>query len=170
LAVSLDGKSLATIEGLASGSALHPMQQAFTENHGLQCGFCTPGMIMSAVDFAKRNPSPTPEGVRRWLEGNMCRCTGYQNIVASVMAGLPPCRRKKEYEHGNPTGIGVSLLRKEDKRFITVMATMSPISSAPTCLWARSCARRMRTLGSSPSTRRRLWRRRVWWPCSRVRI
>ena len=58
------------------------MQQAFHENHGLQCGFCTPGMIMSAVDFAQRNPEPTPEGVRRWLEGNICRCTGYQNIVA----------------------------------------------------------------------------------------
>ena len=87
LAVSLEGKSLTTIEGLASGAALHPMQQAFTENHGLQCGFCTPGMIMSAVDFAKQTPNPTEGEVRHWLEGNICRCTGYQNIVAAVLAG-----------------------------------------------------------------------------------
>jgi carbon-monoxide dehydrogenase small subunit len=63
------------------------VQQAFHEQHGLQCGFCTPGMIMSAVDFAKVNPKPSPEAVRNWLEGNICRCTGYQNIVASVIAG-----------------------------------------------------------------------------------
>jgi aerobic carbon-monoxide dehydrogenase small subunit len=87
LAITLQGASLTTIEGLAKGSALHPMQQAFHENHGLQCGFCTPGMIMSAVDFAQRDPKPTPEGVRRWLEGNICRCTGYQNIVSSILAG-----------------------------------------------------------------------------------
>ena len=87
LAITLQGASLTTIEGLAKGNTLHPMQQAFHENHGLQCGFCTPGMIMSAVDLAQRDPNPTPEGVRRWLEGNMCRCTGYQNIVASIMAG-----------------------------------------------------------------------------------
>jgi len=87
LAVTLAGASVTTIEGLAKNGALHPMQQAFHENHGLQCGFCTPGMIMSAVDYAQRNATPTPEGVRRWLDGNICRCTGYQNIVASVMAG-----------------------------------------------------------------------------------
>ncbi len=87
LAVTLQGTSLMTIEGLAKGNTLHPIQQAFHENHGLQCGFCTPGMIMSAVDFAQREPKPTPEGVRRWLEGNICRCTGYQNIVASIIAG-----------------------------------------------------------------------------------
>jgi len=69
------------------GAALHPMQKAFHVNHGLQCGFCTPGMIMSAVDFAKRTPKPTETEVRRWLEGNICRCTGYQNIVAAVLAG-----------------------------------------------------------------------------------
>ncbi len=87
LAVSLDGAAVTTIEGLAPGDSLHPMQQAFHEHHGLQCGFCTPGMIMSAVDYAQRNASPTPEGVRRWLDGNICRCTGYQNIVAAVVAG-----------------------------------------------------------------------------------
>jgi carbon-monoxide dehydrogenase small subunit len=87
LAVTLEGATVTTIEGLAADGALHPMQQAFHENHGLQCGFCTPGMIMSAVDFAQRNSAPTPEAVRRWLDGNICRCTGYQNIVASVLAG-----------------------------------------------------------------------------------
>jgi carbon-monoxide dehydrogenase small subunit len=94
LAITLDGASVTTIEGLANGAALHPMQKAFTENHGLQCGFCTPGMIMSAIEFAERNPKPTPESVRRWLEGNICRCTGYQNIVASVMAGTAAMHAK----------------------------------------------------------------------------
>jgi carbon-monoxide dehydrogenase small subunit len=87
LAITLDGASVTTIEGLAKGAALHPMQKAFTENHGLQCGFCTPGMIMSAVDFARQTPNPTEMDVRHWLEGNICRCTGYQNIVAAVLAG-----------------------------------------------------------------------------------
>ena len=89
LAVSVDGKSVTTIEGLAStaNADLHPMQLAFHHNHGLQCGFCTPGMIMSAVDFARQTPNPTEGDVRHWLEGNICRCTGYQNIVAAVLAG-----------------------------------------------------------------------------------
>ena len=94
LAITLDGASVTTIEGLAKGATLHPMQKAFTENHGLQCGFCTPGMVMSAIEFAERNPQPTPESVRRWLEGNICRCTGYQNIVASVMAGTAAMHAK----------------------------------------------------------------------------
>ena len=94
LAITLDGARVTTIEGLAKGATLHPMQKAFTENHGLQCGFCTPGMIMSAIEFAERNPRPTPESVRRWLEGNICRCTGYQNIVASVMAGTAAMHAK----------------------------------------------------------------------------
>jgi len=88
LAIAIDGASVTTIEGLAApGGALHPMQQAFHENHGLQCGFCTPGMVMSAVDFAKRHRTPTETEARHWLEGNICRCTGYQNIVTSVLAG-----------------------------------------------------------------------------------
>jgi carbon-monoxide dehydrogenase small subunit len=89
LAITAEGKSVTTIEGLARtvGADLHPMQQAFHLNHGLQCGFCTPGMIMSAVDFAQQTPNPTEAQVRHWLEGNICRCTGYQNIVASVLAG-----------------------------------------------------------------------------------
>ncbi|WP_454631746.1 (2Fe-2S)-binding protein [Bradyrhizobium cenepequi] len=89
LAVVANGKSVTTIEGLAGsvGAELHPMQEAFHVNHGLQCGFCTPGMIMSAVDFARQTPNPTESDVRHWLEGNICRCTGYQNIVAAVLAG-----------------------------------------------------------------------------------
>jgi carbon-monoxide dehydrogenase small subunit len=87
LAVSAGGQTVTTIEGVAKIGALHAMQQAFHENHGLQCGFCTPGMIMSALDLVKRNPKPTETDVRHWLEGNICRCTGYQNIVASVIAG-----------------------------------------------------------------------------------
>jgi len=92
LAITLQGASLTTIEGLARNGTLHPMQRAFHENHGLQCGFCTPGMIMSAADYARRDPRPTPEAVRHWLEGNICRCTGYQNIVASVLAGCAAMR------------------------------------------------------------------------------
>lgn len=87
LALQADGSDVITIEGLADGDTLHPMQEAFRDNHGLQCGFCTPGMIMSAVDLAKRNPSPSEKEVREWLEGNICRCTGYHNIVKAVMAG-----------------------------------------------------------------------------------
>ena len=87
LAASLDGTAVTTIEGIGRAGQLHPMQQAFTECHGLQCGFCTPGMIMSAIDYAHHHPHPTVDGVKRWLEGNLCRCTGYQNIVAAVMRG-----------------------------------------------------------------------------------
>ena len=91
LAASLDGAAITTIEGLSDGT-LHPMQQAFHENHGLQCGFCTPGMVMSAVDYARRELAPTEAGVRHWLEGNICRCTGYQNIVSAVLAGAAAMR------------------------------------------------------------------------------
>jgi len=84
LAVQADGSSVTTIEGLAQDGKLHPMQQAFWEKHGLQCGFCTPGMILTAVDLLKHNPHPTDEQIRHGLEGNLCRCTGYQNIVAAV--------------------------------------------------------------------------------------
>jgi carbon-monoxide dehydrogenase small subunit len=76
-----------TIEGLANGNELHPMQAAFKEHHGLQCGFCTPGMVMSAIELAKRNSNPSEHDVREWLEGNICRCTGYHNIVKAVQAG-----------------------------------------------------------------------------------
>jgi carbon-monoxide dehydrogenase small subunit len=87
LAAQADGCDVTTIEGLGTPENLHPMQAAFNEHHGLQCGFCTPGMIMSAVDFANSHPDPAEPEIREWLEGNICRCTGYQNIVASVAAG-----------------------------------------------------------------------------------
>ena len=86
LAVQADGCRVTTIEGLGTEDALHPMQEAFWEQHGLQCGYCTPGMIMAATDLLKRNPNPTEEEVRKGLEGNLCRCTGYQNIVKAVMS------------------------------------------------------------------------------------
>ena len=86
LAVQADGMDIKTIEGLASGDVLHPMQEAFRENHGLQCGFCTPGMIMSAVDLLRENPSPSEAEIREGMSGNLCRCTGYQNIVRAVQA------------------------------------------------------------------------------------
>ena len=87
LAVQADGADITTVEGLADSSELHPMQEAFREHHGLQCGFCTPGMLMSALDLVSRDPDPDEAAVRHWLEGNICRCTGYQNIVASIQAG-----------------------------------------------------------------------------------
>ena len=85
LAVQADGQEVRTIEGMASADGtLHPMQQAFMENHGLQCGYCTPGMIMSAIHLLERNPNPSEQEIRLGLEGNLCRCTGYQNIVEAV--------------------------------------------------------------------------------------
>ena len=86
LAAQADGTSVTTIEGLADGDQLHPMQEAFQENHGLQCGYCTPGMVMAAVSLLDENPSPTEREVRLGLEGNLCRCTGYHNIVKAVLA------------------------------------------------------------------------------------
>ena len=81
-----DGSTVLTVEGLAQGGKLHPLQEAFRENHGLQCGFCTPGMLMSAADLLQKNPNPSEHEVREWLEGNLCRCTGYHNIVKSILA------------------------------------------------------------------------------------
>ncbi len=94
LAVQADGSSVTTIEGLAQNGNLHPMQQSFWDHHGLQCGYCTPGMIMAAVKLIENNPNITEEEIRHGLEGNLCRCTGYENIVKSVKAaagagGLP---------------------------------------------------------------------------------
>jgi len=92
LAVQANGAKVTTIEGLAKNGELHPMQAAFREHHGLQCGFCTPGMVMSAVDLASRNAAPSEQDVREWLEGNICRCTGYHNIVKAVQAGARAMR------------------------------------------------------------------------------
>ena len=85
LALQADGRAVTTIEGMTSDGELHPLQDAFHRNHGLQCGFCTPGMIMAAASYLDENPDPTEEEVRESLEGNLCRCTGYQNIVASIL-------------------------------------------------------------------------------------
>ena len=93
LAVQADGADVTTIEGLAKGDTMHPMQEAFMQNHGLQCGYCTPGMVMAAISLLDENPNPTEEDVRIGLEGNLCRCTGYQNIVASVRAAADAMAR-----------------------------------------------------------------------------
>ena len=96
LAVQAEGAKVLTIEGLAaSADKLHPMQEAFRENHALQCGFCTPGMVMSAIDLVQNNPNPSEHDVREWLEGNICRCTGYHNIVKAVQAGAQAMKGAK---------------------------------------------------------------------------
>jgi carbon-monoxide dehydrogenase small subunit len=92
LAVQAQQAQITTIEGLAKDGELHPMQAAFREHHGLQCGFCTPGMIMSAIDLVKRNPDPSEQEIREWLEGNLCRCTGYHNIVKAISAAAAQMR------------------------------------------------------------------------------
>jgi carbon-monoxide dehydrogenase small subunit len=92
LAAQAEDADVTTIEGLANGDELHPMQEAFRENHGLQCGFCTPGMVMSALDLVQKNADPSEREVREWLEGNLCRCTGYHNIVKSILAGAKALR------------------------------------------------------------------------------
>lgn len=92
LAAQADGAEVETIEGLAIDGELHPMQEAFRQNHGLQCGFCTPGMIMSALDLVNVNSDPSEQEIREWLEGNLCRCTGYHNIVKSIQAGAEAMR------------------------------------------------------------------------------
>jgi carbon-monoxide dehydrogenase small subunit len=94
LAVQADGSAVTTIEGLAPDGRLDPLQESFWNKHGLQCGFCTPGMIMASVDLLTRNPQPTPEQVRHGLEGNLCRCTGYQNIVRAVCDAAATGRKR----------------------------------------------------------------------------
>ena len=92
LAVQAEGGAITTIEGLAKGDTLHPLQMAFWEKHGLQCGFCTPGMIMTAMDFLAHHPDPTDDEIRHAIEGNLCRCTGYQNIVTAIKAAAATLR------------------------------------------------------------------------------
>ncbi len=92
LAVQANGAEVNTIEGVADKGQLHPMQEAFRDNHGLQCGFCTPGMVMSALDLVANNADPSEQEIREWLEGNLCRCTGYHNIVKSIVAGAKAMR------------------------------------------------------------------------------
>jgi aerobic-type carbon monoxide dehydrogenase small subunit (CoxS/CutS family) len=98
LAVQADGGEIITVEGLARDGKLHPLQQAFHEHHGLQCGFCTPGMLIAAMDFLQTNPSPNEQEVREGLSAVLCRCTGYQNIVAAVMAAAAEMRSKQASE------------------------------------------------------------------------
>ena len=93
LAAQANGSKITTIEGLATDGAMHPMQAAFKECHGLQCGFCTPGMVMSAIDLVQRHPNADENAIREGLEGNLCRCTGYQNIVKAVQQGAAAMRR-----------------------------------------------------------------------------
>lgn len=95
LAVQADGSEIMTVEGLAQDGKLHPIQEAFWENHGLQCGYCTPGMLMSALFLLKRNPEPTEEEIRRGIEGNLCRCTGYVNIIKSIKEAAKKMRENK---------------------------------------------------------------------------
>jgi carbon-monoxide dehydrogenase small subunit len=114
LAVQADGAEVTTIEGLAHGNAMHPVQEAFHQEHGLQCGFCTPGMVMAAVDLLQHTPHPTEEQIRAGLEGNICRCTGYHNIVKAVRAasekmyGAEPERPARVAIH---TPIGVPIVQ-----------------------------------------------------------
>jgi carbon-monoxide dehydrogenase small subunit len=111
LAVQADGAQVTTIEGLGSLDALHPVQEAFWEHHGLQCGYCTPGMIMAAADLLARNPDPSEDEVREALAGNLCRCTGYHNIVKAVLAAAKASGRAEAAPPGErsvpATGVGV---------------------------------------------------------------
>jgi len=116
LAVQCEGQAITTIEGIGTAEALHPLQAAFWEKHGLQCGFCTPGMILTAVDLLARNPDPSEQEIRHGLEGNYCRCTGYQNIVAAIQSAAAAMRESKGQSRptastprpvGQPAGAGV---------------------------------------------------------------
>ncbi|HUF36574.1 MAG TPA: (2Fe-2S)-binding protein [Gemmatimonadales bacterium] len=102
LALQAEGHRITTIEGIGSAEALHPVQQGFWEKHGLQCGFCTPGVILTAVDFLESNPDPTEEEIRHAIEGNYCRCTGYQNIVAAIQSAAATLRAGRS---GAPTAV-----------------------------------------------------------------
>jgi len=110
LAAQADGTKVTTIEGLAQGDELHPLQEAFWEDHGLQCGYCTPGMIMAAADLLARNPSPSEDEIRHGLEGNLCRCTGYHNIVRAV-ADAARHPHAGEIPHPGPTPEGAGIGR-----------------------------------------------------------
>jgi carbon-monoxide dehydrogenase small subunit len=99
-AIQADGAELMTVEGLAQGGRLHPLQEAFWENHGLQCGFCTPGVLMAAIEFLRDNPNPTEHEVRENAAGNLCRCTGYHGIIQSILAAAEKMRPAAD---GQPT-------------------------------------------------------------------
>ena len=115
LAIQCEGQDITTIEGIGTLEALHPLQTAFWENHGLQCGFCTPGMILTAVDLLARNPDPSEPEIRHALEGNYCRCTGYQNIVAAVQAAAVAMRSARANQPIPPIDQPAVTLPREDQ-------------------------------------------------------
>src|SRR3989304_5805862 len=120
VAMQAEGADILTIEGVAKADGtLHPMQAAFKENHGLQCGFCTPGMVMNALEFAKGHPNPTEQEVRESLEGNLCRCTGYHNIVKSIVAGAKAMAGGRWGGGMNAPLVGARIPRQEDYRLLT---------------------------------------------------
>ena len=144
LAVQCEGADVLTIEGVANGDTLHPMQEAFRKNHALQCGFCTPGMVMSALDLVKNNPNPTEREVREYLEGNLCRCTGYHNIVLAIIDGAAMMRGETP-PAARPRGgggvaampeIGQPVRRREDYRFLTGQGTYTDDINRPGQLYA----------------------------------
>ena len=143
LAVQAEGRSVLTIEGVATGDTLHPMQEAFRNNHALQCGFCTPGMVMSALDLVKNNPNPTEREIREYLEGNLCRCTGYHNIVLAIAEGAavmrgeapPPTSMGRPRSRAVAT-IGTPVRRREDYRFLTGAGTYTDDIDRPGQLYA----------------------------------
>lgn len=108
LAVQADGSTVLTVEGLAQNGQLHPLQEAFWEKHGLQCGFCTPGIIMAAADLLRRNPNPSEEEIRHALEGNFCRCTGYHNIVRAIQYAAARMRGEAVVPRGEAAPTGAS--------------------------------------------------------------
>jgi carbon-monoxide dehydrogenase small subunit len=120
LAMQAEGADILTMEGVAKADGtLHPMQAAFKEDHGLQCDFCTPGMVMNAIDCAKANPNPSKRQIREALNGNLCRCTGYHNLVKAIAAGANAWRQVSEEAAMNAPLIGARIQRKEDYRCLT---------------------------------------------------
>ena len=154
LAVQADGTDIMTIEGLANGDQLHPMQDAFRENHGLQCGYCTPGMVMAAVGLLNENPKPTEAEVREGLEGNLCRCTGYHNIVKAVLAASGRGGERMTAVETAPAGVvGTRMLRKEDPALLTGEAKYTDDLAIPGALSPRrACAAPTPTPASAAST------------------
>ena len=133
LAVQADGAEVTTIEGLATDGELHPVQQAFHESHGLQCGYCTPGLVMAAVSLLEENPNPSEEEIRLGLEGNLCRCTGYHNIVKAV----PPAAKARsvipaafDYARAGSVDEAIELLGREDAKLIAGGHSLHPADAA----------------------------------------
>ena len=165
LAVQVDGREISTVEGLATASELHPLQEGFKEEHGLQCGFCTPGMMMAAKALLDENPDPTEEDVRWALSGNLCRCTGYQNIVKSVLwaaAKLSPRPRAdrdrrqqmtaQAWTRSRSAGWARAASGSRTTGSSGARATTPTTSRCPACCTWRSCAARWPMRGSSRST------------------